>query len=105
MRRWPGLGAFSCPGRPDSILAPPQHGLGRPEAYFALLGDAIRVPAVSKANYPALLELQKIRHFRRYHFEMEYDWDRLDFILKKLEAAHPVAIVDLSRFSAFLRSL
>jgi hypothetical protein len=63
------------------------------------------IPAVSEGNNGALLELQKFRHFRRYYFELEYDWDRLDFILKKLEAAHPVAIADLERFVAFLRSL
>ena len=67
--------------------------------------EGVRVPAVSESNYGALLELQKFRHFRRYYFELEYDWDRLDFILKKLEAAHPVALGDLERFVAFLRSL
>jgi hypothetical protein len=67
--------------------------------------EGLRIPAVSDANYGPLLELQKFRHFRRYYFELEYDWDRLDFILKKLKTAHPIAIADLERFVAFLRSL
>jgi len=67
--------------------------------------DGVRIPAVSEGNYGALLELQKFRHFRRYYFELEYDWDRLDFILKKLESAHPLAVADLERFIDFLRSL
>ena len=67
--------------------------------------EGIRIAAVSEGNFGALLELQKFRHFRRYYFEMEYDWDRLDFLLKKLETAHPLALVDQKRFAAFVRSL
>jgi len=67
--------------------------------------EDVRIPAVSEGNYGALLELQKFRHFRRYYFEMEYDWDRLDFILKKLKSAHPLAVADLLHFVAFLKSL
>jgi hypothetical protein len=67
--------------------------------------EGLRIPAVSEDNYGALLELQKFRHFRRYYFELEYDWDRLEFLLKKLESAHPRAVSDLERFVGFLRSL
>jgi hypothetical protein len=67
--------------------------------------EGVRIPAVSEGNYGALLELQKFRHFRRYYFELVYDWDRLDFILLKLESAHPVVLADLGRFIDFLRSL
>jgi hypothetical protein len=67
--------------------------------------EGVRIPAVSEENYGALLELQKFRHFRRYYFELEYDWDRIDFLLKKLKDAHPVAMADLRRFQDFLRAL
>ena len=67
--------------------------------------EGLRAAAVSEENYPALLELLKFRHFRRYYYELEYDWDRLDFLLKKLRQAHPRAIADLRRFQDFLRSL
>jgi hypothetical protein len=67
--------------------------------------EGLRIPAVSDDSYPALLELLKFRHFRRYYFEMEYDWDRIDFLLKKLDQAHGIAIVDLERFMDFLRAL
>ena len=67
--------------------------------------EGLRTPAVSEENYSALLELLKFRHFRRYYYELEYDWDRLDFLLKKLRQAHPRAIADLRRFQDFLRSL
>jgi hypothetical protein len=67
--------------------------------------DGVRARAVSEEGYPALLELLKFRHFRRYYFELEYDWDRIDFLLKKLDQAHPVALSDLKRFVAFLEAL
>jgi hypothetical protein len=67
--------------------------------------EGIRIPAVSESNYPALLELQRFRHFKRYYFDLDYDWDRLDFIHKKVDVAHPVALADLEVFIEFLRSL
>jgi hypothetical protein len=67
--------------------------------------DGVRIPAVSDANYPALLELQRFRHFRRYYYDLDYDWDRLDFLRKKLNAAHPAAVADLGVFLDFLRAL
>jgi len=52
-----------------------------------------------------LIELLKFRHFRRYYFEVEYDWDRLDFLVRKLEHAHPMVQADMERFLKFLRAL
>ncbi len=67
--------------------------------------EGVRIPAVSQSNYSRLLELLKFRHFKRYYLEMEYDWDRLEFVKKKLEQAHPLLISDLENFVDFLRSI
>ena len=67
--------------------------------------EGLRIPAVSENNYPALLELQRFRHFKRYYFDLDYDWDRLDFLRKKLDSAHLVAVADLRVFIDFLRAL
>lgn len=67
--------------------------------------EGLRIPAVSEANYPALLELQRFGHFKRYYFDLDYDWDRLDYLRKKLNSAHPVAVADLLVFMDFLRAL
>ncbi|MCX7023676.1 MAG: hypothetical protein NT080_03550 [Spirochaetes bacterium] len=64
--------------------------------------ESVRIPAVSESNYGPLLELQIFRHFRRYYFELEYDWDRIDSLVKKLKTAHPVAVADLRVFREFL---
>ena len=52
-----------------------------------------------------LLELMKFRHFRRYYFEFDYDWDRLEFLLKKYEALQTLLPRDLERFDQFLAAL
>jgi hypothetical protein len=67
--------------------------------------EGVRLPAVSQSNYTNLMELLKFRHFRRYYFELEYDWDRLDFLVKKMQAAHPGVTKDLERFIVFLDQL
>lgn len=67
--------------------------------------EGVRIPAVSEENYPKLLELLKFRHFKRYYFELEYDWDRLDFLKKKCLEAHPLLLSDLNRFLDFLKQL
>ncbi len=67
--------------------------------------EGVRVPAVSGTSYGALLELQRFRHFKRYHFDLEYDWDRIEFLLKKVKNVHPSACQDLAVFVVFLRSI
>jgi len=67
--------------------------------------EGVRIPAVSEPNRGNLIELLKFRHLRRYYFEVEYDWDRLDFLVKKLEIAHPMVQTDMERFLKFLRAL
>jgi ribonuclease HepT-like protein len=67
--------------------------------------EGVRAAAVSKANFPALFELLKFRHFKRYYFDLEYDWDRLDFLIVKLNKAHPAAVQDLDCFLEFLRRI
>ena len=67
--------------------------------------EGVRVAAVSEGAYPPLFELLKFRHFKRYYFELEYDWDRLDYLVAKLRQAHPLVMEDLTRFARFLRAV
>lgn len=67
--------------------------------------EGVRIPVVSQKNYSNLLELLKFRHFKRYYFEIEYDWDRLDFLVKKVRQAHPIVKQDLKTFKQFLRQI
>ena len=61
--------------------------------------------AASEEAFPPLFELLKFRHFKRYYFELEYDWDRLDFLVSKLRGVHPLVTRDLERFVRFASAL
>ena len=67
--------------------------------------DGVRAAAVSQEAFSPLFELLKFRHFKRYYFELEYDWDRLDFLVAKLSQAHPLVLHGLERFERFMSAL
>lgn len=67
--------------------------------------EDVRPRVISDAVYNSLLELLKFRHFARYYFELDYDWDKLRFLLKKFNAAHTQVRADLSDFDRFLKKL
>ena len=67
--------------------------------------EGVRTAAVSEETLSPLFELLKFRHFKRYYFELEYDWDRLDFLVTKLRQVHPLVTRDLERFVRFASAL
>ena len=67
--------------------------------------EGIRAAVISDESYSRLLELLKFRHFRRYYFEMEYDWDRLEFLKKKCIEVHPLVMRDVDGFIGFLKAI
>ena len=67
--------------------------------------EGIRAAAVSQESFPAQFELLKFRHFKRYYFDLEYHWDRLDFLLLKLRKVHPLVGQDLERFVQFMEAI
>ena len=67
--------------------------------------EGVRTAAVSEETFSPLFELLKFRHFKRYYFELEYDWDRLDFLVTKLRQVHPLVTRDLERFVRFASAL
>ncbi|MFA5205820.1 MAG: hypothetical protein WC708_15595, partial [Lentisphaeria bacterium] len=71
-------------------------------ARMTLRIDGLRENVLEDDTLACLLELMKFRHFRRYYFEFDYDWDRLDFLLKKYGALHSLLPRDLERFDQFL---
>ena len=38
---------------------------------------------ISDATCAALSELRRFRHFKRYYFSFDYDWDRLELVRSK----------------------
>jgi len=67
--------------------------------------DGIRPRVISDSVYSALLELLKFRHFSRYYFDLDYDWDKLNYLLKKFNALHDPLHKDLMRFNDFISQI
>jgi hypothetical protein len=65
----------------------------------------VRPKVICESVYHGLLELLKFRHFSRYYFELDYDWDKLRFLLKKFNDIHIQVKTDLSKFDCFLDTL
>jgi hypothetical protein len=67
--------------------------------------EGIRERAVADKTHAVLTEFLKFRHFRRYYFEFDYDWDKLQFLVKKFDALKPLIGNDMKRFLKFLKKL
>jgi hypothetical protein len=63
----------------------------------------LREPLITDETRRDLAEILRFRHFKRYYFEFEYDWERLDFLLAKLKAVHPRVVVEIEGFIGFLQ--
>ena len=55
----------------------------------------IRERVISDASYKALGELLRFRQFKRYYFEFDYDWDRLELVRKKFVSVEDTVSVEL----------
>jgi hypothetical protein len=67
--------------------------------------EGTRIPVITDLAGAILEELLRFRHFRRYYFQFDYDWDKLEYLEKKfLELENPLR-TDLNRFKQFLADL
>ncbi len=67
--------------------------------------DGIREQVLSDETYSILLEFLKFRHFKRYYFEFNYDWEKLDYLQKKYQKLLPLIKKDIANFLTFLKKL
>lgn len=65
----------------------------------------VREAAIRDSTHTLLVELLKFRHFTRYYYEIGYDWDRLDYLMKKFAEVRPALHADLDAFLRFLEAL
>ena len=66
--------------------------------------DGIRPRLLTDAAYVPLRELMRFRHFKRYYLEFDYDWDKLEFLQRKLAAARREVGPDIDAFVEALRA-
>lgn len=69
----------------------------------------LRIPGIREAvlrdtTMRQLQELLRFRHFKRYYFEFEYDWKRLDYLVSVLKDVHGDVEKDVQAFIAYLES-
>lgn len=67
--------------------------------------ENVRDAVLRDETAAALGEILKFRHFRRYYFEMEYDWDKLDYLQKVFARIRQSVPKELAAFQEFLRRL
>lgn len=48
---------------------------------------------------------RRFRHFSRYYFELDYDWERIDYLCGVYRRAIPLVKRDLVQFRVFLEGL
>jgi len=65
----------------------------------------VRPRVLADATFARLDELRRFRHFKRYYYRIDYDWDKLAFLVKKTNQLQPLLVTDLKRFSEFLGQL
>ncbi len=78
-----------------------------PERWHADLLDkmllekkGVRPRVLSDESHRLLTELMRFRHFKRYYLELDYDWEKLRFLLSVLKRCLPLVRAELSAFRA-----
>jgi len=67
--------------------------------------SGVREAVLSEECGRLLYELLRFRHFKRYYYELDFDWLKLDYLLSVYERARPLIQRDLLVFSDFLGRL
>ena len=62
----------------------------------------VREPVISEETRSLLDEFRKFRHFKRYYYSMDYDWDKIDYLRKKFQRLIKTCPEDISSFESFL---
>lgn len=67
--------------------------------------EGVREAVVSEQSAVDLGELMKFRHFRRYYFELAYDWDKIAYLQKVFDRVRAAMPGELEQFQLFLGRL
>jgi len=60
----------------------------------------VRPRVLSDESHRLLTELMRFHHFKRYYLELDYDWEKLRFLLSVLRRCLPLVRAELSAFRA-----
>jgi len=66
---------------------------------------SVRERVISDRSHAALSELRRFRHFKRYYFAFDYDWERLELVRSKYLACRAPVRAELAAYSMYLQRL
>lgn len=69
---------------------------------MAIAIPGLRPAVISQEVYQRLDELMRFRHFKRYYFNLEYNWQRLYYLIDLVRALRPALAADFAAFRAFV---
>ncbi len=72
---------------------------------MSLTLPTIRPAVLSTQTELLLSEILRFRHFKRYYFDFDYDWAKLDLIEKKYQEVYPLIVNDILVFIDFLNEI
>ncbi|WP_291321170.1 hypothetical protein [Desulfonatronospira sp.] len=64
-----------------------------------------RPKVISEQSFSDLTELMRFRHFKRYYFGVEYDWERVEALVRRVDRLAKQLPQELSEFAAFVRKI
>lgn len=67
--------------------------------------SGVRERVLADETVRLLHELRRFRHFSRYYFELDYDWERIDYLCGVYRRAIPLVKRDLAQFRVFWEGL
>jgi hypothetical protein len=62
----------------------------------------VRRAVLSKASYQLLDELRRFRHFKRYYYDVNYDWSKLEYLQTVYLKVMPLIKDELNNYASFL---
>lgn len=65
----------------------------------------VRERVISDATCAALSELRRFRHFKRYYFAFDYDWERLELVRSKYLGCRGQARAELEAYASYVEHL
>jgi hypothetical protein len=65
----------------------------------------LRPQVLSDATASNLDELMRFRHFKRYYYNLEFDWKRLQYLIDLVQRLTPIVCNEFDVFSRFLSVL
>ncbi len=67
--------------------------------------SGVRPSVLRNETSLVLDDFLRFRHFKRYYFEFNYDWDRIEFLKKKYQKVIPLVKKDLEDFYEFIEKV